>query len=147
MGAEMTTNSNGLHKSSSNSMIFGVAGGMAEYFDVDPTLMRVAWVVLGLVSVGTALIAYIALAVVIPVDEPSDVQSTGDSPDISGLGIRESRKQRRRSLLAFVLISVGIIALAANFGLFGWWRWDVLWPLVLIAVGGWILLARYRRRA
>ena len=43
-----------LRKSPTDSMLFGVAGGMAEYFDIDPTLMRIAWVLLIIVSAGLA---------------------------------------------------------------------------------------------
>ena len=35
-----------LYKSSENSMLCGVCGGIAEYFDIDPTLVRLAWVIL-----------------------------------------------------------------------------------------------------
>ena len=34
-----------LYKSSENSMLCGVCGGIAEYFDIDPTLVRLAWVI------------------------------------------------------------------------------------------------------
>lgn len=142
----MITSSNGLHRSRKNSMVFGVAGGLAEYFDIDPTLMRVAWVVLGLASGGTALIAYITLAVIMPTNDSPDVESEGEKSSVPNDESRQIGKGRRRSFLALLLIVVGIVALAANFGLFSWWRWDVLWPLVLIAVGVGILWARYRSK-
>ena len=44
----------------------GVAGGMAEYLDIDPTVMRILWILAGLLSVGFAILAYILLAIVIP---------------------------------------------------------------------------------
>ena len=47
-------------------MVFGVAAGLADYFDFDPALVRVAWVVAILASGGMALLAYIILAVVMP---------------------------------------------------------------------------------
>ena len=43
----------------------GVCGGIAEYFDVDPTLIRLIWIAL-LLCAGTGLIAYIAAAIVMP---------------------------------------------------------------------------------
>ncbi|MBO6576073.1 MAG: PspC domain-containing protein [Rhodothermales bacterium] len=56
-----------LTKSSTNRMIAGVCGGMAEYFDVDPTLVRVAYIILSFLS-GLGLLAYIILAFVMPAD-------------------------------------------------------------------------------
>lgn len=119
---------------------------MAEYFDVDPALMRIGWVILGFASAGTAIIAYIALAVILPEEDSATVGSDVGGEGESVVEAKQLQKQRRRYLLAIVLIAVGAILLASNFGLFGWWRWDVLWPAVLIAVGAWILLARYRRK-
>ena len=54
-----------LRKSSSDRVMFGVAGGLAEHLDIDSTLVRVAFVVLGFAS-GIGLIAYIVLALVMP---------------------------------------------------------------------------------
>jgi len=55
-----------LYRSRGNRMIAGVAGGMAEYFGVDPTLIRLAWVVLAIINIPAAVIAYIVAAIVIP---------------------------------------------------------------------------------
>lgn len=54
-----------LYKSSTDRMICGVCGGVANYFNVDPTLIRLAWVVLCLAA-GSGIIAYIIAAIVIP---------------------------------------------------------------------------------
>ena len=54
-----------LYKSNENKMIDGVCGGIAEYFGIDPTLVRLAWVVLGFCG-GVGIWAYIISAVIIP---------------------------------------------------------------------------------
>jgi len=56
---------NKLYKSNSNKMVAGVCGGIAEYFNVDPTLVRLAWVVFALFA-GSGLLAYIIFAIVMP---------------------------------------------------------------------------------
>lgn len=43
----------------------GVCGGLAEYFDIDPTLVRILWVIFTLMG-GTGLLAYIICAVIMP---------------------------------------------------------------------------------
>jgi len=56
-----------LYRSNSNKMICGVCGGIAAYFGIDPTLVRVGWAVLTLFSAGVGgVIAYIVAAVIIP---------------------------------------------------------------------------------
>lgn len=54
-----------LYRSSDNRMIVGVCGGIAEYFDLDPTLVRVGWVLFSALG-GSGLLAYIICAIVIP---------------------------------------------------------------------------------
>lgn len=55
-----------LYKSSANYMISGVCGGIGEYFGIDPTLVRLVWVLFG--CTGAGLLAYVAAAIVIPQD-------------------------------------------------------------------------------
>lgn len=50
---------------SENKVLTGVCGGIAEYFDVDPTLIRLAWVVF-CAAVGSGILAYILCALFIP---------------------------------------------------------------------------------
>jgi phage shock protein PspC (stress-responsive transcriptional regulator) len=59
-----------LYRSRSERVIAGVCGGLAEYFEIDPTLVRAAVVLLGLVTQGGILIAYLIMAVVVP-EEPA----------------------------------------------------------------------------
>ena len=54
-----------LYKSNENKMLDGVCGGIAEYFNVDPTLIRLAWVVFCALG-GSGIIAYIIAAIIIP---------------------------------------------------------------------------------
>ena len=54
-----------LYKSNENRIIAGVCGGIAEYFDVDPTLIRLGWVVFCAMG-GSGLIAYLIAAILMP---------------------------------------------------------------------------------
>ena len=146
----MTTNSRRLYRSKTDSMLAGVAGGMAEYFDIDPTLTRMAWVVLGLASAGTALIAYIVMAIIVPERKSASGQSSEatdasiddlpkDSPRVGGT----RRWTARRNLFGVALVAVGALFLLSNLGLFSWWRWDVFWPLAIIAIGVALILGRF----
>lgn len=57
-----------LMRSRVNRMICGVCGGIGEYLNVDPTLVRLIWVLCSLASCGTGLIIYIVAAIVMPED-------------------------------------------------------------------------------
>ena len=54
-----------LYKSKVDRKIWGVCGGIAEYFNIDPTLVRVGWV-LAFFVFGTGLLAYIIAAIIMP---------------------------------------------------------------------------------
>ena len=54
-----------LYKSNQNKMLDGVCGGIAEFFDVDPTFIRLAWVLFCALG-GSGIIAYIIAAIIIP---------------------------------------------------------------------------------
>ena len=54
-----------LYKSNNNKMLDGVCGGIAEYFDIDPTLVRLGWVLFCAMG-GSGFLAYIIAAIVIP---------------------------------------------------------------------------------
>lgn len=53
-----------LYRSDSDKMLCGVCGGIAEYFDVDPTIIRLLWAILA--CTGSGIVAYIIAAVIIP---------------------------------------------------------------------------------
>lgn len=54
-----------LYKSNKNKMIDGICGGIAEYFNLDPTLVRLGWVVFCALG-GCGILAYIIAAIIIP---------------------------------------------------------------------------------
>ena len=54
-----------LYKSSLNRMLCGFCCGIAEYFDIDPTLVRLVWVIITLMG-GAGILAYIIAAIIIP---------------------------------------------------------------------------------
>ena len=54
-----------LYKSGKNKVLCGVCGGIGEYFNIDPTLVRLAWVVFCALG-GSGLLAYIIMALIIP---------------------------------------------------------------------------------
>ena len=64
-----------LYRSQNERMIAGVCGGLAEYFDIDPTLVRLAMVLLALAG-GPGLVLYIIMAIVVP-EEPLGQASGG----------------------------------------------------------------------
>jgi len=55
-----------LYRSKKDRKICGVCGGIAEYFDVDPTIIRLMWLLLIIISSGKAIIIYLICCLIIP---------------------------------------------------------------------------------
>ncbi|MBM2839750.1 MAG: Phage shock protein PspC (stress-responsive transcriptional regulator) [Bacteroidetes bacterium] len=118
-----------LCKSRTNRMIDGVCGGVAEYFGLDPTLVRIVWVLLTLLG-GSGILLYIAGMIIMPAGPyPSN---PADQPASS---ISSSSNHRFWGIL---LVVVGSLWLMSNLGVWHrWWgfSWDLLLPTVLILAG------------
>ena len=132
---------------SRNSMIGGVAAGVAEWIDADPALVRIAWALLVPITGGAALLAYIVAWVVLPeapaaaateaaaaVDGEPVVQETPSRP------IDEGRTQL---LLGGGLVLVGLWFLVREY--LPDIDWGFVWPLALVAAGIVILVSATRR--
>lgn len=68
-----------LTKSSNNKIIFGVCGGLAEYFGIDATIIRILWFILAIPSFGTLAIAYLISSFIIPEDD-GYIYQDGEQP-------------------------------------------------------------------
>jgi phage shock protein C len=76
-------NPNRLYRSANDRIISGVAAGVADYFEVDPVLVRVLWLVSVPVTAGVTLLAYIVMMIAVPVEpeewpQPSPWAPGGD---------------------------------------------------------------------
>ncbi|GAB4290128.1 MAG: PspC domain-containing protein [Ignavibacteriaceae bacterium] len=144
-----------LYRSRKDKMIAGIAGGLAEYFDIDSSLVRVIFVVT-LFMGGGGLLAYIILWIVIP-EEPlifempsPDEQKTGSdenqpagSPDIQNpqknfADTHREQKEKRNTFAGLLLIFLGMLFLAENF--IPHFDFGDFWPLILIAIGAGLLI-------
>jgi len=115
-----------LYRSRTDRMLFGVAGGMAEWLDLDPSLVRLVWALL-IVAGGVGLLLYIVAAIVIP-EEPLGAggAAMGATPGASDDADREARHAARRAARNERRGNGAMI-----FGLF------------LVLVGAWFLIDRY----
>ena len=154
-----------LERSTANRVIGGVCGGIAEYLAVDPTLVRVVFVVTAFLTAGLGILAYIVLLVLMPQPgQPApftksnpptatdttarmEVDSTATTPatvtPVDPLA-RQAEAERRRMAFGYLLIALGVAFLLSNAGVFRFVQWQFLWPLVLIGIGILFLVQRAR---
>ena len=116
-----------LYKSRADRMLDGVCGGVAEYFGLDSTLVRLAWVLLILVG-GMGILLYLVAMIIMPVNRG---QTT--APPVA---VRE----RNSKFWGILLVVVGTVWFLGNLGLplwYHWWglAWDIVLPVLLILAG------------
>lgn len=122
-----------LYRSNTSRMLGGVCGGMGEYFDVDPTVVRVIAVILGLASAGWAIIAYIIGWIIIPEELPGAVKAKESSEPNNQPKVYHASATWTRYFPGLALIFFGAIILVREH-----WYWidfHEVWPVMLIAIG------------
>jgi phage shock protein C len=140
-----------LYRSSRERVICGVAGGVAEYFDLDPSIVRIAWALLALITGGVFLVLYGVMWLVVPVAPGSVGDSAPGEHDPSGTpGASAPRAERYRSgstglVFGLILIGLGLYFLAREY--LPEVNIDRLWPLGLVALGIFLLIAAMRQRS
>jgi len=146
-----------LTRSEKERILGGVCGGLAEYFGFDPTLVRLAFVLLALAG-GVGLLVYIVLWIIMPRRlRPEGKEVVGDNVEdirkrlveleagVKTAVTSERAEEWRRSgpfWVGAVLVAIGILLLLANLDIIRWWRWGILWPVVLVLAGILLLLRR-----
>ena len=124
-----------LYRSHTDSKVAGVCGGLGEYFNVDPTIIRIIAVLL-IFADGIGLIAYIIAWIVMPKRPLGLEEETPPPPKESNLG---------KFLPGLILVAVGVVFLFKNIY---WWFdfWEFFWPAVLIALGLALILSGSRKK-
>lgn len=131
-----------LHRSSTNYIIAGVAGGIGEYFKVDPLIIRILFIILTIFG-GSGILLYILLWILMPGPQFSGSNFSGDSfrrfaNDLSGANLSKDS----HLLLGWIVLGLGVILLLDNLGLFQYFDIGRLWPIILV-IFGILLLSRH----
>ena len=136
-----------LYRSKKDQIIGGVCGGIAEYFGIDSTLVRLAFVLFALIE-GAGIIAYIIAWIIIPErpegtqkseeevydveidkeDEEGEYKASAQEPEEE----KKSKEQRKR-ILGLILVALGIFFIIDNWIPGFYWR--RFWPVILIILG------------
>lgn len=163
-----------LYRSRSDRMIAGVFGGLAHYFNIDPTIMRVIGVLI-LIITGfiPAIIGYIIMAIIVPNEgstssEPrqtikENVEEMKQTADQFGRDVRETFEERKSSpsqearstetrptsqrsalWIGIIVIIVGVLFLLGALNIW-WFSWSYIWPALIIVIGILFLITALRR--
>jgi phage shock protein PspC (stress-responsive transcriptional regulator) len=164
-----------LYRSRNDRIFAGVAGGLADRWDADPSLIRLIWALLVILTGGIALLVYVIMAFVVP-EEPvaftsgAGIRAAGEASEATPAGAyqspygyvptraerramrREARRARRAGRDGQAAAAIGgliLIALGSMFLLREWFPrldFDWFWPMVLIGIGVAVVVGALTRR-
>jgi len=141
-----------LYRSARQNVLAGVCGGIAEYFDIDVTLVRLGWVVLFFLQ-GIGILLYIIAAIIIP-RQPGYSDGSAE-PGVNGQEGNSSYRGevpgRSNAVLVIGLVMIGFGGLMLLNRIFP--GWNILrelkilgWPLILILIGVAVIYSSVRKR-
>lgn len=143
-----------LHRSTTDRIIFGVCGGIAEYFDISPILVRVIFI-LGAFLNGLGVLVYVILALVLPpnpiksINEDFQAIRTGAEPTGEGTEPIEDKTEmdlkvatRRRVMFGLIVILAGLLFMVYRTYPTYWLQWPYIVSAVVIILGLAVILRR-----
>jgi phage shock protein C len=140
MKAQQTQNKV-LYRSTTDKVIAGVCGGLAQTFGIDSTIVRLLFLVASAFG-GTGLMLYAILWIVIPTEKNLS-KSVNDTlhdnfeevkETASNFGKRMKTEDNNKMLLGILIIGMGVVFLMNNFG-YHFISIGRLWPVFIIAIG------------
>jgi phage shock protein C len=148
----MAQTAGGVLKRGPDRIVAGVCSGLGQYFRIDPLLVRVVFVLLAFVH-GIGIVLYLVLWLLMePAGTTAEGQGRSFGERVRGMGqdIRDAanlpatpeHRRERGMWLGIVLIALGAYLLLDNLGVFNGIHLDRYWPVLLIALGLFLLLFR-----
>lgn len=138
-----------LVRSTKNEVIAGVCGGIGEYFEVDPTIIRIIFVILAVWG-GVGIILYLIALIVMPKEgEKMDKEKKADVGEKISKAVDEATEKIRTHdhgrdnggyVFGLIILLLGVLFLLHNF--IPAFNAGQLWPIILIIIGLLILIKR-----
>ena len=154
-----------LYRSTDDRMFAGVCAGIADRLGMDPSVVRVVYALLALISgIVPLLIVYVVLAVIVPEEPPGFLGSipfqpppgvVGDAWQMARAAERRTRREARRAeragrgssdaalVLGACLVVAGLVLLVAPSLRI---NWDLVWPAAVVALGALLVVGGLSRR-
>jgi phage shock protein C len=148
-----------LYRHRTNRIIAGVCGGLGEYLAIDPTVVRLFFLLFGFTN-GIGVLVYFLMWIIIPPEDarsaslPESARTGADEIAEQAHNLGQEIRQAVRSpasqtwmYIGAGLIIIGFVALLNNlpWHWLHWMNWNLFWPVFLI-LGGIALIVRYFRK-
>ena len=140
-----------LLRSKTNRVIAGVCGGLGEYLNIDPTLLRIGLALLVFAG-GFGAAAYLVLWLIMPDADQANqtveqrtaqaAQEMKTAAEKAGQALRSDERNNGKIIVGIILVAVGILAFGHTLWPWSFFRWDYFWPILIIIFGASIIFKR-----
>lgn len=138
-----------LRRSTSNKIIGGLCGGLGDYFNIDPTIIRLVWVLatfwIGFTSV---IIYFIGLIIVSLTEDKKPLPQSQEAGTLAEGEVDERPLEKTPSkvnlIWGWLIIGVGVVMLLETLGYFSRYK-EYFFPGILIIAGIWVLVRGMKR--
>lgn len=129
-----------LYRSRKEKVLAGVGGGLAEYFKIDPTIVRIIMVLVAFSASEFFIVGYIIAAIVIP-ERPKDHVYDDEEPEVlDENGETINRFSDKRQVIGLLFVGAGALMLVNRF--VSWMDSGVILAVAVIGVGIYVLVQR-----
>ncbi len=141
-----------LYRSRKGKMIGGISVGLADYFEIDPVIVRALFIITT-IAYGIGIIAYIVLWIIVPMNDfewdsefknesnPEDINMKNLDPDFEESKLTQNNRNDRKLLGGIILISIGFLLFLNQ--LIPDFDFDKIIPIILIIIGGSVLYKHF----
>jgi phage shock protein C len=142
------SNAKKLYRSKTDRIIFGICGGLGEYFEIDPIIFRILFILL-IFTGGSGVIIYILLAIIIPGSDgqklkSAEVKNVIDDAQEKTQDIAAEIKKNSswiknvKNIVGLVIVLIGLNILfeqVFNVDPFSFINWGIIWAVIIILIG------------
>ena len=123
-----------LYRSNKDAMLGGVCGGIAEYFTIDPVIIRLLFGAAAILG-GSGILLYFICWVLIPEKPRGQMDEEYEYENRRSVTMSDDKV---KMIIGFSFIGLGVIFFMNR--IFPWFSFDFFWPAILIVIGALILM-------
>ena len=135
-----------LYRSDTDRIFLGVCGGLGEYFEIDSNIIRLIFILFGLMTGGGTLVFYFLLAFLIPNrrgtgdKEIADEIKDGIHKAVELVNTDDIISYNSKNYMGIFIVIIGLILITSQIMPVGIIIWRMIWPTVIIILGVYLII-------